>query len=125
MVDKGFIARINEPNGIQGYQKSAGYLARLSGTGQHGAPVSDLIQEAPVGVDAAQLKTALGAIQAEIQNVQRALQFSVDEESGATIIKVIDSQTSELIRQIPAEEVLTIASRLRAATGGLLLADTV
>jgi flagellar protein FlaG len=82
--------------------------------------------EAPaVGVDPSQLQKLVGEIQGRVQDVQRALQFSVDEESGATVVKVIDTQTKEVIRQIPAEEVLSIASRLRAAAGGLLLADTV
>ena len=47
-----------------------------------------------------------------VQNFQRDLQFTVDKESGRTVIKVIDSKTEELIRQIPAEETLRIARNL-------------
>jgi flagellar protein FlaG len=48
-----------------------------------------------------------------VQNVQRNLQFNIDDDSGHTVIKVIDSDTEELIRQIPSEEVLAVARHLR------------
>jgi flagellar protein FlaG len=126
MTDRDFIARIVEPPGVQAYAR---------GKATRGAQVAQPVSAperaptaagAPGGaVDPEQLQKLLGEIRAEVQNVQRALQFSVDEESGATIVRIIDSQTKEVIRQIPTEEVLSIASRLRAAAGGLLLADTV
>ena len=51
--------------------------------------------------------------------MQRQLQFSVDEESGKTVIKVIDTETEEIIRQIPPEIILEIQKRL-GETNGLL-----
>ncbi len=47
-----------------------------------------------------------------VQNFQRDLHFTIDKDSGRTVIKVIDSETEELIRQIPAEETLRIARHL-------------
>jgi len=44
-----------------------------------------------------------------IQTVSRSLQISVDKDLGATVIKVVDSETEEVVRQIPAEEILQIA----------------
>ena len=41
-----------------------------------------------------------------MQNMNRNLQFSVDDSSGDTVIKVIDSETEEVVRQIPSEEIL-------------------
>jgi flagellar protein FlaG len=55
-----------------------------------------------------------------VQAVRRELQFSVDEDSGRTVIKVIDSQTGELVRQIPPEEVMTLVGRFREQQAGLL-----
>jgi flagellar protein FlaG len=55
-----------------------------------------------------------------MQNMNRSLQFSVDEQSGDTVIKVIDSETDELIRQIPAEELLVVRSSLEEYRGMLL-----
>lgn len=39
-------------------------------------------------------------------SVGRDLNFEVDRESGYTVIKVIDRATEEVVRQIPAEEVV-------------------
>ena len=55
-----------------------------------------------------------------MQNLNRSLQFSVDDKSGDTVIKVIDSETDELIRQIPAEELLVVRSSLEEYRGMLL-----
>ena len=44
-----------------------------------------------------------------IQTVNRSLQISVDSELGSTIITVVDSETDEVIRQIPQEELVEIA----------------
>ncbi|MCP4077351.1 MAG: flagellar protein FlaG, partial [Gammaproteobacteria bacterium] len=48
-----------------------------------------------------------------VQTVQRDLTFSFDEGSGQTVIKVIDSKSGGLVRQIPSEEVLSMATHLR------------
>lgn len=77
-----------------------------------------------VALDPKALQSALSKMTAHVQNLQRALQFSVDEESGETVVKVVDAETKEVIRQIPSEEVLAIANRLRS-TAGVLLAESV
>jgi flagellar protein FlaG len=124
------IGRVGPAQAINGYPggSPSHAPAHTNGTGGPSSTQAAMLamSEAPAaGVDPAQLQALVGEIQGRVQNMQRALQFSVDEESGATIVKVVDTQTKEVIRQIPAEEVLSIASRLRAASGGLLLADTV
>ena len=58
-----------------------------------------------------------------IQSVQRELQFSVDEDSGRTVIKVMDLETNEVIRQIPNEEALKFARMLEEGAD-LELIDT-
>ena len=52
-----------------------------------------------------------------VQNGQRSLKFSIDEISGRNVVKVIDKQTEEVIRQIPIEEVLTIARTIAEQFG--------
>jgi flagellar protein FlaG len=49
---------------------------------------------------------------------QRDLQFQVDDTTGITVITVRDATTKEVVRQIPAEEVLAV-SRVFEATGTL------
>ena len=54
------------------------------------------------------------------QQVERQLQFSIDKDSGKTVIKVIDATTDEVVRQIPSDEILTLQRRLGSLTGLLL-----
>ena len=63
--------------------------------------------------DAAELNQAVTRINSVIQNVQRDLTFNLDEDSGRTVIRVIDSQSGKLIRQIPSEEVLALVRHLQ------------
>ena len=48
------------------------------------------------------------------------LQFSVDNDTGQTIVRVTDVQTGELIRQIPSEELVELAKSLDRMQGNLL-----
>ncbi len=59
-----------------------------------------------------QLDDAVSQINDYVQNIQRSLQFSVDEKSGRDVVTVVDKETDEVIRQIPTEEVLVIARSL-------------
>ncbi len=62
------------------------------------------------------------------QKIQTNLSFSVDEGSGQSVITVTDTQSGDVIRQIPAKEALAVANIIRDAIAadiekvGLLLA---
>lgn len=58
------------------------------------------------------LKEAVIKINSFVQNVQRDVLFTVDEGSGRTVIRVINTD-GDLIRQIPEEKVLALASHLQ------------
>jgi len=58
------------------------------------------------------MESVVSRISDFVQNFQRDLHFTVDKDSGRTVIKVIDSETEKVIRQIPAEETLRIARNL-------------
>ncbi len=49
----------------------------------------------------------------QAQLIQRDLNFSVDEDSGISVIKVLDRATQEVIRQIPGDEALRFARALK------------
>lgn len=54
------------------------------------------------------------------RSLNRDLSFSVHEASGRTIVRVLDGETKEVIRQIPSEEFLRISESL-AANSALLI----
>jgi len=64
-------------------------------------------------VNNTELKEVVSEMNDFVQSVQRNLSFSLDEGSGHTVIKVVDTNSGELIRQIPSEDVLAVASQLR------------
>ena len=45
------------------------------------------------------------------------ISFSVDEASGVPVVKVMDSQSKEVIRQFPSEEAIRIAQALDKLQG--------
>ncbi|MBY0419246.1 MAG: flagellar protein FlaG [Pararheinheimera sp.] len=64
-------------------------------------------------VTADELGEAVENINQFVNSQGRTLNFSVDEESGKPIVKVVDFETKEVIRQIPSEEVLTMAKAIK------------
>lgn len=64
------------------------------------------------GVSPEELSAAVASINDFAQNLQRSLQFSIDEGSGRNVVTVLDKQTEEIIRQFPAEEILAFARRI-------------
>ncbi len=58
------------------------------------------------------LENAIQKLNESVQQVQREIHFSIDDESGNTVIKIIDLATKEVIRQMPNEEALRFARQL-------------
>ncbi|NNC68656.1 MAG: flagellar protein FlaG [Gammaproteobacteria bacterium] len=75
------------------------------------------------------LRNAAKELNDFVEKIQTNLNFSVDEGSGRSVITVTDTQTGDVIRQIPAKEVLAVANLIRESSAadidkvGLLLAD--
>lgn len=60
------------------------------------------------------LQQAVSKLNDFVQTIHRNLQFSIDKESGTMVVKVIDSKSEKVIRQIPTEETLRLARTLVA-----------
>lgn len=94
-------------------------------------------QAATKQTQAAQSETTQTAVQNESspEQVQEAVQsmndfaastlnsslnFSVDNDTGKTIVKVMDSETKEVLKQIPSEEMVAIAKAVDKLKGLLV-----
>jgi flagellar protein FlaG len=78
-------------------------------------PVSigvSVVDETKVAKESDELKQAVSQLNDFVQNMQRNLQFSIDKESGAMVVKVIDAKSEKVIRQMPSEETLRLARSL-------------
>ena len=67
-----------------------------------------------------QVTSAVAKLSNHVQNIKRELNFSINDETGDVVIKVIDSETDQLIRSIPSEEWLKRAEFLNSNVGNLL-----
>lgn len=69
-----------------------------------------------------ELEQAVTDIREFVQASQRQLDFSIDDSSGRVVVKVIATESGEVIRQIPSETALKLAQSLSQA-GSLLFDD--
>ena len=67
-----------------------------------------------------ELKDAVGKLNQSMQARSQSLEFSIDEDSKRTIVKVVDVATKEVVRQIPTEQALQISKSLDSFSGLLL-----
>lgn len=81
-------------------------------------PDTPVRQAAPP--DSQQIRQAVEQIKTALPAKANALQFSLDDRTGKTIVTVTDGDTGELIRQIPSEELLEIARAVDKMQGLLL-----
>ncbi len=96
--------------------------ATAASTPVSAAPVqtANAVQQASMTPSLDQVKQAVQEINNAMRTNSRGLEFSLDDESDRTIVKVVDTQTQKVIRQIPTEETLAIAKSLEKAIGSLV-----
>ena len=84
----------------------------LSGVQREKAATPQVVAPASVPEGKAtqqQVKEAVEQIQRNIEAHSTDLRFTVDRATGKTIVSVVDSQTQEVVRQIPTEEIMKLA----------------
>jgi flagellar protein FlaG len=72
-----------------------------------------------------QLKKAADNINQAMQQSNQNLEFefTMDTDTKKAVVRVVDTKTGELIRQIPSEETLAIARSIDQFRHGLLLSQ--
>jgi flagellar protein FlaG len=85
------------------------------------APQTEIaVTQAARTPSAAEIDKAVKNINQAIQVISQNLEFSVDTEANEIVVKVIDQQTKQVLRQIPSEEALDIAKSLDKLQGLLI-----
>lgn len=79
--------------------------------------------------DPKDLAAAIARAEKAANGQVRDFSFSIHEKTGEVVVRIIDRESKEVIRQIPAEEMLRIAEHLQTLEGenkpGLLLKQEV
>lgn len=108
-------AAVNQsPRGLERKQSSGEVQANgeAQPTSAETTKVSEKTREA--------LDGAVSSMNDLLGTLGHSLRFNIDDETGKTIVKVMDSQTQEVIKQIPSEEMLAIAKALDKLQGLLV-----
>src|SRR5262249_51050920 len=64
------------------------------------------------------VQRAIAHLNDYVQSVQRDLEVSMDEGTGATVVRVVDRTTKTVIRQIPSDVALRLARNLKLQQQG-------
>ena len=112
------------PAGLMSVETSK--MPRVAGSA---AAASSQAIQTPSTVEepSAQKETDPDELQKSVEKIQKFvnlaacdMEFSIDEESGRTVVKVIDRETKDVIRQIPSQEALDLAQALDKLQGLLI-----
>lgn len=119
---------------IQNTSSIAPQSVRLSGDGgfanvatanqsttSKAASISEQTQPGASPLTPKQLRSTVDSVNKSLQQSNRMLEFSIDEETSRTIVKLMDSETGEVVRQIPSEEMLAISRSIDQFQQGMLL----
>lgn len=75
-------------------------------------------------LDKATLTGAVKKLNDYVAPALQTIQFSIDDETDRIVVKVVDTETQKVLRQIPNEEVLAISKTLDKLRG-LVIRQTV
>ncbi|MFA3790635.1 flagellar protein FlaG [Aliiglaciecola sp. SL4] len=98
----------SEQSQLRNEQKSVAASAQNDQENQREADNNVSINE-----DSVNIESAVSEISDFLQTSNRQLSFSVDEKSERQVVKVTDSESGEVIRQIPTEEVLALSEKIK------------
>lgn len=76
----------------------------------------EAVKPAPVEPARAELEKAVTDMREFVQKNQRQLDFSIDDSTHQVVVKVIATDSGEVIRQIPSETALKLAQNLASAS---------
>jgi flagellar protein FlaG len=88
------------------------------------APAQPGTQQGRGAPTLAELKAAVEQANRQLDQSNRELTFVFDDTLGRMLVKIVDTRTNTVIRQVPSEEMLAAARALSgASTRGTLLRD--
>ena len=117
----------SEPSGEEGRERVRSDESAESAAPQEARELEEEERRLPQGdlepleyyraEDPEALARAIERLEDFMKSVSRDLEFRVDDATGKTVVTVYVSSTDEVVRQIPPEEMLAIAERMREVQG--------
>ncbi len=97
----------------------AGATQAIQANNVSSAQAKTSVEAEPASVEEPQrmaLEKAVTDIREFVQATQRNLDFSIDDTTGKVVVKVIATDSGEVVRQIPSETALKLAQSLSDAS---------
>ncbi len=89
-------------------------VAPIARTENSTNPDTPKVQELPTESNSrVEMDNAIRSLNESVQNIQRGIEFSIDEESGRSVVKVVDRESGEVIRQLPSEDALAVSRQIK------------
>lgn len=109
--------QISEQNSLRPEERKAEESASLESTKSATESVKAIEDLADINQRVNDTNTTIESAVAEVsefvQAKNRQLDFSIDEKSQRSVVRVTDSESGDVIRQIPSEEVLALSERIK------------
>ena len=71
-------------------------------------------------IDKKVLEKIVDKLSQQFRGKNTSLNFSIDDATQSLVVKVIDSDSEKVIRQIPPEEILAIRARIQELLGAII-----
>lgn len=84
------------------------------------APADSAAAPADTPAHAARVEQAVKTINASLHTQRQGVEFAIDSDSQRTVVKVVDQETQQVLRQMPTQEALDIAKALDRMQGLLI-----
>jgi flagellar protein FlaG len=75
------------------------------------------VSQSESGLSTDEIEQIVSELNNFIQIFNTKIAFEIDKETKKTVLKIIDAQSNEIIRQIPPEELLAISKRISELLG--------
>jgi flagellar protein FlaG len=111
---------ITSINGLGAVRELGSYRARTNVADVPAVP-SKPANETPQP-DVKEMQQAVESLNRIIAASQQSIHFTMDQESGKIVVRVLDSETQKVLRQVPNTEALAISRNL-ARLQGLVISD--
>lgn len=98
-------------------------LPESGGASATGRPAAAAEQAATTAPSRQQLQRAVDTANNAPKFASYSLSFSMNDKTDQVVIKLVDKESGEVIRQIPPKEMLAIAESIEQAQKGLLLSQ--
>ncbi len=100
---------------VQGAQAAeVSVAAKMKTAGIHASKQSEAVE-----VGGKQLEEMVDDLNGLAHTVQRQLQFNIDDDNGKVYVKVVDTMTKAVIREIPSEEIRNMQKQLKEVSDAL------